>query len=69
MRKLLPKVDRALQQRQQASTAAATLEPGAAVPAAGAGKTDAAGAKFCSHCGNKLAAGVRFCAGCGTRTE
>jgi curli biogenesis system outer membrane secretion channel CsgG len=59
LRKLLPKVDRAMQQRQaaaQPAVAAAASAPAAAPPAAAA---------FCSQCGTRQGAGAKFCAGCG----
>lgn len=61
VRKMLPKIDRALRQRMPTATTAA-------LPGTTAKETPAAGA-FCSSCGGKLAQAAKFCAGCGQKVE
>ena len=62
LRKMLPKIDRLLQQRGkqsaagQSPTGATTEDTSPTVPKL---------AQFCSGCGQRLAPGARFCAGCG----
>lgn len=58
LRKMLPKIDRLLQQRGKQNAAGATTATG----------TDPAApkpAQFCSSCGQRLSPGAAFCAGCG----
>ncbi len=61
LRKMLPKVDRLLQQRGKQDVAGA--KPTGAIDG-----TDSAmpkQAQFCSGCGQRLLPGAKFCAGCG----
>jgi hypothetical protein len=65
VRKMLPKVDRALAAR---TPAAAPMQTPAAPGGAG-GSAEPAATKFCSSCGTKLAATAKFCTGCGTAQQ
>jgi len=56
LRKMLPRIDRALQQRAHGPAGADAI---AAVDTA----------SFCSGCGTRLATGAQFCTGCGTKVK
>lgn len=62
LRKMLPKVDRMLQQRQVGETTTPT-----ATTAVSSTNTPTGTTKFCSQCGGKLDGSAKFCAGCGTK--
>lgn len=67
LRKMLPKIDRAVQQRGAANATAegpAAEKPVTEKPADGA-PANGKPAQFCSSCGQRLAPGAKFCAGCG----
>ncbi len=66
LRKMLPKVDQALQQRGKADAQTATDQPAGAV-AAVADTSGVAKAAFCSGCGHRPAAGAKFCTDCGQK--
>jgi len=63
LRKMLPKVDRALMARSQAAKTTGGAPSGATknAPAGNAG--------FCPNCGNKLGATTKFCSGCGKKVS
>jgi curli biogenesis system outer membrane secretion channel CsgG/ribosomal protein L40E len=64
VRKMLPKIDRALRARAPNATTAAMASDGKP----GAENHNSAG-QFCSHCGAKVAKDAKFCAGCGQKVE
>lgn len=69
VRKMLPKVDKALVARGQAAAAAGAAQgAGGQAPAQGSG-APAAADKFCAQCGKKNGAAAKFCAGCGAKID
>jgi len=69
VRKMLPKVDRALVARAQANAPSAGKESPAAGQGAETHTPPAAGERFCSQCGKKNGAQGKFCASCGAKLD